>query len=123
MPKENTPTLVVGSSQYDLSLEKYARKYKNDYSDVKIDQSNAGEINTEIFDSINQRFKEMISENKECSEIVEEKLPITKGFFYGDYELNIYYLLDILEVKEAFENVEEFLLNTDNEDVYYTCWY
>lgn len=107
----------------DLSLKEYAKKYSIDYSNITIDQSNAGEINTEIFDSINQRFKEIISENKECSEIVEEKLPITKGFFYGDYELNIYYLLDILEVKEAFENVEDFLMNTDDEDVYYYCWY
>ena len=86
-----------------------------DYSDVKIDQSNAGEINSGFFDSINQRFKEIVSENKECSEIVEERLPITEGFFYGDYELNIYYLLDILQVKEAFENVEGFLMNTDDE--------
>ena len=44
----------------NLLLEEYAKKYREDYANISIDRSNAGEINSGFFDSINQRFKEII---------------------------------------------------------------
>lgn len=108
---------------YDLALEKYAKKYKDDYSDVKIDQSNAGKISTEFFDNLDQKFMEIIQDNEECFEIIKEELPITEGFFYGEYNLNISYLESIIEIKNAFENVKQCVLGSDEEETYYYCWY
>lgn len=108
---------------YDLTLEKYAKKYKEDYSDVKIDQSNAGKISTEFFNNLDQKFMEIIQDNEECFEIIKEELPITEGFFYGEYNLNIHYLESIIEIKEAFENVKQCVLGSDEEETYYYCWY
>lgn len=78
---------------FDLSLKEYVKKYKKYDSNVTIDRSNAGKIITKIEAYLNQRFKEALSKNKECHEIITEELPITEGFFYGIYELNIYYLI------------------------------
>lgn len=61
--------------------------------------------------------------NLSLLEIIEEKLPITEGFFYGNYNLDIDYLISIVEIKEAFKNVEQHLLNNDKEKIYYYCWY
>lgn len=108
---------------FDLSLKEYVKKYKKHDSNVTIDRSYARKIMTEIEAYLNQRFKETLSKNKECHEIITEELPITEGFFYGVYELNIDYLISIFEIKEAFEDVEYYLLNSDDGEVYYHCWY
>lgn len=69
------------------------------------------------------KLKEVIKKNKGCQQIVKEELPITPGFSYGDDRMTIYYLLNILEIKENFENIKQYSLNTDKKKIYYHCWY
>lgn len=109
----------------DLSLYKYAKKYQSQYLDGlnKHDVNTSHKINAMLFANLNNKLKEVIKKNKGCQQIVKEELPITPGFSYGDDRMTIYYLLNILEIKENFENIKQYSLNTDKEKIYYHCWY
>lgn len=109
----------------DLSLYKYAKKYQSQYLDDlnKHDVNTSHKIYAIFFANLNNKLKEVIKKNKGCQQIVKEELPITPGFSYGDDRMTIYYLLNILEIKENFENIKKYSLNTDKEKIYYHCLY
>ena len=109
----------------DLNLYKYAKKYQSQYLDGlnKRNPDITNKIGAMFFISLNNKLKEIIKKNKGCQQIVKEELPITPGFSYGDDRMTIYYLLNILEIKENFENIKQYSLNTDKKKIYYHCWY
>lgn len=109
----------------DLNLYKYAKKYQSQYLDDlnKRNPDITNKIGAMFFINLNNKLKEVIKKNKGCQQIVKEELPITPGFSYGDDRMTIYYLLNILEIKENFENIKQYSLNTDKEKIYYHCWY
>lgn len=113
------------SQNRDLSLYKYVKKYQSQYLNSlnKHDVNASHKINAMLFANLNNKLKEVIKKNKGCQQIVKEELPITPGFYYGDDRMTIYYLLNILEIKENFENIKQYSLNTDKEKIYYHCWY
>lgn len=44
---------------------------------------------TDNYDELDEKFIKIVSNNQKCQEIINEKLPITEGFFYGEYDLNL----------------------------------
>ena len=98
-------------------LSYFDRKLKNQINDYIYSYN-------DDFDKLNEKFLKVIENNPECQEIIDEILPITTGFFYGNYELNLWYYDSIVEIKKVFTTLnqeKEYLL--DCEEFYYSCWY
>ncbi len=98
-------------------LSYFDRKLKNQINDYIYSYN-------DDFDKLNEKFLKVIENNPECQEIIDEILPITTGFFYGNYELNLWYYDSIVEIKKVFTTLnqeKEYLL--DCESFYYSCWY
>lgn len=98
-------------------LSYFDRKLKNQINDYIYSYN-------DDFDKLNEKFLKVIKNNPECQEIIDEILPITTGFFYGNYELNLWYYDSIVEIKKVFTTLnqeKEYLL--DCEGFYYSCWY
>lgn len=64
-----------------------------------------------------------ILENKENLCFAKEHLPITKGFFYGNYEYNDYYFEDIEETYQVSKEILQLLHIHKNCIIEYWCWY
>lgn len=95
-------------NQFDEEFKKQINKFFGSYTDD--------------FDELDDKFTKIVSNNQKCQEIINEKLPITEGFFYGEYDLNLWYYGSIMEIKENFEQLTPENLS-DYEDFYYSCWY
>lgn len=95
-------------NQFDEEFKKQANKFFESYTDN--------------FDELDEKFTKIVSNNQKCQEIINEKLPITEGFFYGEYDLNLWYYGSIMEIKENFETLNQESLS-DYESFYYSCWY
>lgn len=95
-------------NQFDKEFKKQINKFFESYTDN--------------YDELDEKFTKIVSNNQKCREIINEKLPITEGFFYGEYNLNLWYYSSIMEIKENFETLTQESLS-DYESFYYSCWY
>lgn len=95
-------------NQFDKEFKKQINKFFESYTDN--------------YDELDEKFTKIVSNNQKCREIINEKLPITEGFFYGKYNLNLWYYSSIMEIKENFETLTQESLS-DYESFYYSCWY
>lgn len=95
-------------NQFDEEFKKQINKFFESYTDN--------------YDELDEKFTKIVSNNQKCQEIINEKLPITEGFFYGEYNLNLWYYSSIMEIKENFETLTQESLS-DYESFYYSCWY
>lgn len=76
------------------------------------------------YGNLTKKFLEEIENNETLQDIVYEKLPITEGFFYGIYDLDISYYLDIIKINKAFKEIlKEYDRLEDNQKIVYLCWY
>lgn len=101
-------------SYFDQNLKNQINDYLYSYDDD--------------FDKLNEKFLKVIENSPKCQEIINKKLPITKGFRYGNDELNLWYYDSIVEIKEKFETLTQESLSdyfglSDYEEFYYSCWY
>lgn len=64
-----------------------------------------------------------ILENKEDFDFAKEHLPITKGFFYGNYDYNEYYFEDIEETYQVSQEILEIINKHKDIIIEYWCWY
>lgn len=64
-----------------------------------------------------------ILENKQDLNFAKEHLPITKGFFYGNYDYNEWYFEDIEETYQVSQEIIQLLNIHKNCIVEYWCWY
>lgn len=64
-----------------------------------------------------------ILENKEDLAYAKEHLPITRGFFFGNYDYNEWYFEDIEETYQVSKEMLEIIHNDKNTIVEYWCWY
>lgn len=101
-------------NQFDKEFKKQINKFFKSYTDN--------------YDELDEKFIKIVSNSQKCQEIINEKLPITKGFFYGEYNLNLWYYYSIIEIKEKFETLTQESLSdyfglSDYEEFYYSCWY
>ena len=101
-------------NQFDEEFKKQINKFFKSYTDN--------------YDELDEKFIKIVSNSQKCQEIINEKLPITEGFFYGEYNLNLWYYYSIIEIKEKFETLTQESLSdyfglSDREGFYYSCWY
>lgn len=97
-------------NQFDEEFKKQANKFFESYTDN--------------YDELDEKFTKIVSNNQKCQEIINEKLPITEGFFYGEYDLNLWYYGSIMEIQKLFRNLNQEKENlSDYEGYYYSCWY
>lgn len=97
-------------NQFDKEFKKQINKFFESYTDN--------------FDELDEKFTKIVSNNQKCQEIINEKLPITEGFFYGEYDLNLWYYGSIKEIQKLFRKLNQEKEDLSNyEDYYYSCWY
>lgn len=76
------------------------------------------------YGNLTKKFLEEIENNETLQDIVYKKLPITEGFFYGIYDLDISYYLDIIKINKTFKEIlKEYDRLEDNQKIVYLCWY
>lgn len=59
---------------------------------------------------------------KQFAEIAQEELPTLKGFFFGSYEYDEWYVSDLQEIEKDFEKILEET-DFDTEQVLMFCWW
>lgn len=86
-----------------------------------------GVENAEEFKEVVDNLEEDEADDRihELEELNDEKLlSPEQGFFYGNYEFNYYWLQDIAEIFNFYEQMENQLENLEDDTaLYYTCWY
>lgn len=121
---ENCEYVRITQEDIDYLLETCNKFLSYFNQDIKNKLDDYFQFYDDDFDELDEEFLKIIENNPECQKIVNEALPITEGFFYGEYDLNIWYYGSIKEIQKLFRKLNQEKEDlSDYEDYYYSCWY
>lgn len=88
----------------------------------KIDNLETISISKEDIQYLCEKSK-YILENKENLDFAKKHLPITRGFFFGNYGYNEWYFEDVEETYQVLKEMLEIINKHKNIIIEYWCWY
>lgn len=116
---------LVEAFHHTQQAEYYMRKVNcvQGYFERKYDVENCQNVVITLDDIEEiQKHAQHIHETKDL-EYAQEHLPITGGFFYGNYEYNEWYFEDIETIATDFAGLLETAKRLPDTIPVYWCWY
>lgn len=120
--------ILINKKGFDIQKEEHIKEYYfrkvnclHGYFDRKynIDNFEYQKIDMEDIKYLNQ-ITEQILKTKDI-DYAKENLPTYEGFFFGSYDYDEYYFMDIQEVNDVTNEIMN--MNIDDYELFYWHWY